>query len=349
MESNPYKSLPDYQFWRRAVTDIEPFRLDPVVTPRFVIDKSDRVATAGSCFAQHISNRLQRENFNFHVTETGDHLPENQRRSLNYGVFSARYGNVYTTRQLLQLFQECFFNRHVAEPVWALNNENFVDALRPQVEPGGMGTEDEIISERCKHLDSVRKVFMECDVFIFTLGLTEAWKSRVDGTVYPLAPGVSGGTFEPEKHEFINFTVSEVIDDLNDFLQELKKFNANVKVILTVSPIPLIATYEPRHVLVSTTYSKSVLRVAAETVYQHYDWVEYFPAYEIMTGNYSNSIYYEDDYRNINTLGVDHAMRCFMHHYTSSSTGLQEGSSIPNISSNADVLCDEEAIEQTNI
>ena len=57
---------------------------------------------------------------------------------------------------------------------------------------------------------------------------------------------------------------------------DLKRLNPGVRVLLTVSPVPLIATYEPRHVLVSTTYSKSVLRVAAEQVMRRHDWVDFY-------------------------------------------------------------------------
>ena len=45
---------------------------------------------------------------------------------------------------------------------------------------------------------------------MFTLGLTEAWRSRHDGCVFPVAPGVSGGEWSPDDHEFVNSTVEEV-------------------------------------------------------------------------------------------------------------------------------------------
>ena len=38
---------------------------------------------------------------------------------------------------------------------------------------------------------------------------------------------------------------------MNDFLGSLSKVNPRVRVILTVSPVPLVATFENRHVLVS--------------------------------------------------------------------------------------------------
>ncbi|MCM2264662.1 MAG: GSCFA domain-containing protein [Desulfuromonadales bacterium] len=320
------------------------------MTTKFVIGKDERVATAGSCFAQHISNRLAKIGFNYFVPESGEHLPANQRHDLNYGVFSARFGNLYTTRQLLQLFQECFEGRSVTEGVWQRSDGQWVDALRPQVTPGGYGSAEEVRAERKSHLAAVCRMFAECDFFVFTLGLTEAWRSRIDDTVYPVAPGVSGGCFDPDRHEFVNFDVRDVMADLDEFLTSLKAINAQVKVILTVSPVPLIATCEARHVLVSTTYSKSVLRVAADEACRKYDWVDYFPSYEIITGNFNNSAYYEADYRGINVVGVDHAMRCFLSHYTEGSCNdRQAPTTYAAASAGSDVICDEETIDQLRV
>jgi hypothetical protein len=52
------------------------------------------------------------------------------------------------------------------------------------------------------------------DVFIFTLGLTEAWVAREDGTVYPTAAGTVVGTHDPVKFAFQYFRYLEIADDL---------------------------------------------------------------------------------------------------------------------------------------
>ena len=341
MSRNPYRNLPDHQFWRRAVAGVERFRLDPVVATRFRIAPGDRVATAGSCFAQHISRRLARIGFNYQVVEDGAGLPEAERTRRNYGVFSARYGNIYTSRQLLQLFQACFEGRVPAEQAWTRADGRHVDVLRPQVEPDGFDSEAEVLRERDAHLAQVRTLFATCDVFVFTLGLTECWLSREDGTAYPIAPGVSGGEFDPGRHAFHNLDVNEVLADMEAFLAGLRRVNPGVRVVLTVSPVPLVAT----------TYSKSVLRVAADMLYRAHDFVEYFPSYEIITGNYSDSAYYEDDYRSVNPLGVDHAMRCFLRHFAEGHDDSAERETRAERAAAAarqpsDLVCDEEAIEQ---
>lgn len=351
--SNPYKNLRNHQFWRRAVAGVERFRFDPVIETRFRIAPTQSVATAGSCFAQHISNRLSRIGFNYLVTERGEHLDAAARKEENYGVFSARYGNLYTSRQLLQLLEECQGQRTPAEAIWRRNDGRYVDALRPQITPAGHAGEDEVLASRATHLAAVKEMFATCDIFVFTLGLTETWRSRIDGTVYPLAPGVAGGDFDPQRHEFINLDIHDVLQDMEQFMAGLRAINPNVRVILTVSPVPLIATYENRHVLVSTTYSKSVLRVAAEMLYRNNpDWVEYFPSYEIITGNYNNSGYYESDYRGINAIGVDHAMRCFLAHYTAqteAALSTSKGAATIAAPADTDVVCDEEAIDQIRV
>lgn len=72
LQNNPYKNLPDYQFWRRSISNISVENVDPVASPKFIIDKDNKVATAGSCFAQHISRTLIKSGFNFFVTEKSD-------------------------------------------------------------------------------------------------------------------------------------------------------------------------------------------------------------------------------------------------------------------------------------
>jgi hypothetical protein len=85
-------------------------------------------------------------------------------------------------------------------------------------------------------LDSVVAAFRSCDVFIFTLGLTEAWRSTLDGAVYPACPGTIAGLFDGARHEFVNFTVADVVDDLNSFVGEVRGVNPDIRIILTGFP-----------------------------------------------------------------------------------------------------------------
>jgi hypothetical protein len=320
--SHPYKSQPDYAYWGRAVAKIDPSQVDPVVTAAFPIAATDKVATAGSCFAQHIARYLKDNGFNYYVEESCHPMVDGEMAArFNYGAFSARYGNVYTARQLLQLFDRAFGSFDPVEQAWQLDDGAWVDPLRPQIQPGGFRTRRELELDREQHLRHVNRMFRELDVFVFTFGLTECWVAREDGTAYPVCPGVSGGRFDPERYQFINFGVEEVNRDFECFLDKLRAVNPKAKVILTVSPVPLVATAEDRHVLVSTTYSKSVLRVVAEQISRKYADVAYFPSYEIITGNYSRGGYFANDLRSVTEEGVEHVMRLFLRHYAARELG----------------------------
>ena len=248
--SHPYADLPDNAFWRRAISE----EIDPVVEAPFRIGQTAAIATAGSCFAQHISRVLDESGYRYLVTET---------QGAGAGVFPARFGNIYTPRQLLQTFERAYATFRPVDQAWRRDDGAFVDPFRPRIDLEGFASAEAVEAARAGHLAAVREMFEACSVFIFTLGLTEAWVSTRDGAVFPLAPGVAGG--EPgEGYAFHNFTVEEMVADLRAFVRKLRVVNPTVSLILTVSPVPLVATYEPRHVLVSTTYSKAALRVAAD-------------------------------------------------------------------------------------
>ncbi|WP_347302279.1 GSCFA domain-containing protein [Croceibacterium sp. TMG7-5b_MA50] len=321
--------------------------MDPVTDVRFTIDRDARVATAGSCFAQHISRRISQSGYRYLVTEDGADLPAEERTAGGYGVFPARFGNIYTTVQLLQLFDEAFGKRDAPSEAWQRPDGRYVDSLRQQVEPRGFATPDCVTQDRARHLPQVRRMFEQADLFIFTLGLTEAWRSRTDGTVFSAAPGVVAGTFDPAKHEFVNFSVQESYAALREFLAKLREVNPAVKVVLTVSPVPLMATFSDRSVLVANSYSKSVLRVVAEMAVEEHDWVAYFPSYEIITGSFAGGLYYEADHREVNALGVAHAMRCFMRHYIAGGedTVPVNDALFVDHQASQNVLCDEDVLD----
>lgn len=350
--TNPYSSARPYQMWRRSVSRVEPHRLDPVVNPKFLISRDTRVGTAGSCFAQHIARKIDAIGFNYFVPENGATLVPDLRTDRNFGVFSARYGNVYTVEQLRQLFEEVFDGRSRTEVSWQRPDGRYVDPYRPQIEPDGFADPESVAAERKVHLKCVERVFRESELFIFTLGLTEAWRSTIDGSVFPLAPGVVAGEFDSQKHAFHNFTVTEVMDSLFWSLKRLKEVNPAVRVLLTVSPVPLVATFEDRHVLVSTTYSKSVLRVAAQAAADEFAFVDYFPSYEIITGSATGGLYYENDQREVNRLGVSHAMRCFVNNYVDgmarTENMVDREEHIAGVARVREIICDEEAIAATS-
>jgi hypothetical protein len=348
---NPYHGRPPYTFWRQGVVEQAESGVDPVVSAPFTISRQNAVATAGSCFAQHISRTLVHTGFRYLVTETFS--PCAGISDENFAVFPARFGNVYTARQLLQLFDRAYERFQPKVDFWLGSNGAVLDPFRPRVQAAGFGSVVNLHNDRPKHLAAVRAMFEQCDVFVFTLGLTEAWISTIDGSVFPLSPGVLSPEIPDAEYEFRNFTVAEVSADMIAFLDRLSGVNPSCRIILTVSPVPLIATYEDRHVLVSTVASKSILRAAVEEIISCRPAVTYFPSYEIITGPQARGRYYADDLREVTSDGVAYVMSLFSRHYLNTMEILDnvvdqdlDPEDYKRMAALASIICDEEAISR---
>lgn len=355
MDTCPYNDLPDSAWWRPAMTDLAPHEVSPLGRTDFRIEPGDQVATAGSCFAQHMGRRLPDFGLTYLVTEPGPaRLTATERNQRQYGIFSARFGNIYTTTQLHQLFLRAFGAFAPNDDYWLTPDGRFVDPFRPSIEPGGFSTLQELHWDRERHFAAVRDMVKEADIFIFTMGLTECWRHKRDGSIFPTCPGCGPGTYDPAVYEFVNLGVAEVLQDLDAILKLLRQHGKPTNLILTVSPVPLIATMSGQHVLSATTYSKSVLRVAAQDFSSQTTESCYFPSYEIITGQHTRGMYFEHDLRSISRHGVDHVMRSFTRTFAPGAGDTKPTETNPYTETNdthdksdgIEIICDEEALAQ---
>lgn len=344
MAASPYAKLAPRAFWRSAVSEPHFAELSDLWEP-LPLTRQDKIATAGSCFAQHIGNNLARRGAAFMDLEPPPpslFASLADARRFGYHVYSCRYGNIYTARQLLQLFEEAFGRRTPAEVVWQRDGR-FFDALRPSVDPVGQPSADLVLKLRQAHLQRVRTMFESLDLFVFTLGLTEAWLSREDGTSFPTAPGTICGDFDPARYEFHNFRYPEIADDMTRFWTGLREVNPRARLLMTVSPVPLTATASGDHVLVATTYSKSVLRAIAGDLAQSLPQAWYFPSYEIIASHPSRGMFYDPNLRTVNEFGVNHVMS----HFFSGKLAQEFGASLATApAEDPELVCDEEALDR---
>ncbi|HWV52805.1 GSCFA domain-containing protein [Pseudorhodoplanes sp.] len=344
---NPYNSAPASAFWRTGVADVAPWGLSDLYKKTFPIGPTDRIVTAGSCFAQHIGRHMRKAGFRFKNYEPAPPMfPKKLRGKFNYGVFSARYCNIYTARQLVQLFDRAFDIWSPHEDLWN-DSKGWYDAFRPAVEPMPFASREEAIASRQSHFRAVRKVFKESDVFIFTLGLTEAWISKADEAVYPVCPGVHGGAFDSQKYAFKNFDYEETLADMRSFVSKVRDVNPRLKILLTVSPVPLTATASNKHVMVATTYSKSVLRAVAGKLADEDEQIDYFPSYEIISSPAMNGVFFEANKRSVAALGVDYVMSHFFaeHPPLLSAVPTKTNQNAVVAGSDDDLICEEMLLE----
>jgi hypothetical protein len=308
---NPYHNLPRNSYWKNFVNSN--FELSGLMDFETKFhNKILNVSSGGSCFAANIIPHLKNTTASYIVTEaTHSFLAENISK-YNYDTYSAKYGNIYTPRQLDQLIGRAMGEFSPKERFW-IHDKEFVDPFRPGLSFNPQNLEQYDLINK-SHLASVIRVFEASDTFVFTLGMSEAWFNSDDGSVYPSCPGTIKGKFDSKKHKFINFSVDHIYEDLKNSFEKMKLINKNIKMILTVSPVPMLATVTKEHIAVANNYSKSKLVVAAREIANDISEIEYFPSYELVIGSYMQSCF-ENDRRSVRSAHVEKIMELFKRKY----------------------------------
>ncbi|MFC4667091.1 GSCFA domain-containing protein [Seohaeicola nanhaiensis] len=311
MTDNPYQSLAPEAFWKSAVASRNMFDISGLHQPRFNLLPRHKVAAYGSCFAQHFGRALAARGYSWLRTETApERLSEANAKRFNYDIFSSRTGNIYTTSLLLQWMNWAAGKEEIPEEIWEKDGR-FYDPFRPRIEPDGFESVEELRASQRHTVQCFGDSIREADVFVFTLGLTESWKNAKAGYEYPMCPGTVAGTFDPEAHQFENQAFPDIQRNLRSAIRLAREMNPGLKIILTVSPVPLTATMSGKHVLVASSGSKSILRAVADLVESTMKDVAYFPSYEIINSPVFRGTFFEPNQREVNARGVSLVMDHF--------------------------------------
>lgn len=308
---NPYISLDDKYFWAKAIAQKNMFDIAELWDPKYKIGKKAKVATYGSCFAQHIGRALHARGYNYFISEPAPQgLSEENARKFNYGIFTTRTGNIYSVSLLRQWLSWSIEGKPVPDEVWEKEGR-FFDPFRPNIEPGGFLSADEVRKSRQVAIEAFKSSITDAEVFVFTLGLTESWFYKDHAYEYPMCPGTVAGEFDSTVHEFLNQDYAFIRKTLNESIRLMRASNPKLKILLTVSPVPLTATMSGNHVLIATMESKSILRAVAGSIQKQFPFVDYFPSYEIINSTPYRGGFFEPNQRQVNHSGVGQVMKIF--------------------------------------
>ncbi|ABV37699.1 conserved hypothetical protein [Shewanella sediminis HAW-EB3] len=337
--STPYSDKGETFFWRTGVASIKLGQ--ETFTQLHQIDlgiDNPRISSIGSCFAQHVGKWLNAGGYSFNQSK----IETNQ-------VSSFAFGNLYTPRCLLQWFDiaetESGFDKSCA--IYS-DADKYYDLLRPNFNPDGFNSQADLVAARIAAATEMLETIAVTDVLIFTLGLTEAWKD-CSNVFYPSCPGIISGVFDDSRYSFHNFSYEEIRTDLEKISTRLKTINPGIKIILTVSPVPLTATATGKHIMVANQHSKSILRTVAGFMCDNRTDFHYFPSYEIITVPCAGDFRFESNLRSVTPKAVNYVMRHFgsvLGAQTESTLAQDPQQKIEVISSdNDEVVCDEEMLE----
>lgn len=265
------------------------------------VDKSTPIGSAGSCFAMEIAHRLQAEGYNYVVTE-----PYVDPKT-GFANSCARWGTIFNVPSMRQLVEKAFGVRQLPKILWSHYPDGELELRDPFREEITFGSVEEYEASYEAHIAAAREALLNCKVFVMTLGVNEVWRLKSDGTAFSRNPWRLASSLV-ERHVQ---TVEDNVNDLQKMLDLWRSHNPDLKLILTVSPVPLLATFrgDDSHVIASTCHSKSTLRLAAEEFIKRNRDVYYFPSYE--TVMYCTENPWEPDQRHVARHTVGKVMQLF--------------------------------------
>jgi hypothetical protein len=282
----------------------------PAFTPHFRLEPGQRIFTIGSCFARGIEVALEQRGFD---------IPTRA-----FTVDKGEWGGDPTA----------VLNNYVPQAIaphirWAFGHEKFdVDLHCAEVRPGRyidlqlpMGFRPmpaEAVIARRERLNALYRSLADCTAVFITLGLIEAWFDKKSQSYVNCPPPKSTVKAEGDRFELHVLEYNQVLQSMRDLIALFDQVcKPGYRILLTVSPVPLTATFTDQDVAIANTYSKAVLRAATEAIVAEYDHVEYYPSYETVMLT-DRSVAFVDDQIHVNQAlvryNVDRMIRRYVDH-----------------------------------
>jgi hypothetical protein len=155
------------------------------------------------------------------------------------------------------------------------------------------------------------------DVFILMISSAEVWYDEPTGAVaWRETPGAN-----PARQKFRTSTTEENRANFRTIYDVVRRHRPDAKIILLLSPIPMIATYRRQSCISINTVSKAVVRAAMDEVWREVGdegHLLYCPFYEVIQEGFGANPYgghYNGDRRHINDPALDYLLRLFEAYY----------------------------------
>lgn len=239
------------------------FRTELKLPPApFSISHQHRIMPLGSCFSEHMANRLKR--YLFHVTPNPFGTSYNP-LSLANQVNDIRQNRKYVAGDLNQQGDTYFsFDHYTA----------FSDA-----------DQNVVLQNINNALEKVHRSLPKTGLLMLTLGTAHAWQYQKENRIVNNCHKIPGKEFER-----VLLSPEKIIEKLGSALDQLLADYPELQVMLTVSPIRHL-----RDGAVANQRSKAILLVAAHELADKNERIHYFPSYELMMDDLRDYRFYTDD------------------------------------------------------
>lgn len=302
----PAQILPDSDEW------IERFVLHGWVPSEPIITPASKVTALGSCFADEMRIWLREKGIAVNADERkGTAYPHVEDFHMPILQCAAGLVNTFVLRQQFD---------------WALGGVEFPSDLWVAGR-GSVVVPTEAARRRTK------EVLERTDVFILTLGLSEVWYRRAE------RPGqrevvmwraVPAEMFTEETHGFRTTTVAENVENLSHICDLIWRTRMDAAIVLTLSPVPLSATFRGVSAISANAASKACLRASVDEVLARHAGKRlfYWPAYEVVKEVFGQQAYLPDG-RHVKPEIVRRILRLFGKWFVRESCGTETANEGP--------------------
>ena len=241
------------------------------------IDHRSKITLIGSCFSDHVSNKLRLAGFDVLANPHGILFnPESIRNAVSDYLTLKPYTQtdlLYNGEQWVSLSHHGKFSDREPEVTLKRINEGITRARD--------------FLEKSSHL-------------IVTLGTSWIYRHLRQDRIVANCHKIPQAEFQKEL-----LTVEQIVKCLSEMVGEVKKVNPSMSFIFTVSPV--------RHLkdgIVENTLSKARLHQAVHEMLKDEN-VHYFPSYEIMMDDLRDYRFYESDMIHPNSTAIDYIWEKF--------------------------------------
>jgi len=251
----------------------------PKLKPRFILKENEKIFTIGSCFAREIERVLIENKFDIPVKRF--EVPEDE-----FQWPAADLLNEYNAGTIFQRIESVFGKFEYTDDIGIDDTKNGCVDLFLHIH--NKPIRKERLVQRRKEIDELYKELLASSTIIITLGLTECWYDSIGKCYLNKAPSKILIANHPGRYEFHRMDVDDVLKRMSKSIELINK-HSKKNILITVSPVPLEATFTTNNAIMANSYSKSVLRIVAEKLTEKFDNVDYFPSYEIaLSGGLGN-------------------------------------------------------------
>ena len=282
----------------------------PHIVPKFKFFRDDKFYGIGSCFARGIENGLAARKM---IVESA--APEFAKlQPVNNEPSGLGFLNKYNTYSILNEL------RWALDPNAVFPRDSIVQLTRttwydPHTNPTLEFVDFEETLERRALMQTVTKRIKDCRAVLVTLGLAEVWRDVKADVFVNRTPIPSLIKTEPDRYEFQLSSFAQNWANLEMIHRLLMMYgHSDVRIIVTVSPVPLMNTFSTMDIVVANSWAKSLLRAVSQEWAGVHSNVDYFPSYEIVQNSDRREMW-EDDLRHVKGPGVHHIMDLFLRKY----------------------------------